>query len=126
MAFRTKELIVDSQHATVGGYRLLANQQIINGDLVPIVNGMPITIVGNNTAKRSSAASTAFSTVDGIVFVGAAQTLNMMVRAAGLLELATADWDLVTGGSGGLLPGVPYYLGTTPGSLTTTPPWQDG
>lgn len=43
--------------------------------------------------------------------------------AAGPLELPTARWDVVTGGTGGLVPHLFYYLSQTqPGRLTTNPP----
>lgn len=124
--FKTTEIVVTSQHATVGGYRLLANSPITNGDVAPILPGMPVTIVGTNTVVRACAASVGTSGVDGIIFVGNDPTLSMMMRQAGLLELELAAWDLVTGMSGGLVPGVDYFLGLTPGSITTAPPFAPG
>ncbi len=35
---------------------------------------------------------------------------EVTVQHAGTVTLTTAQWDLVTGGSGGLTPGSPYYL----------------
>jgi len=43
------------------------------------------------------------------------------------MTLTTAQWDVATGGSGGLTPNVPYYLdATTGGRLTTVPPSTAG
>jgi hypothetical protein len=45
--------------------------------------------------------------------------------AAGPLVLPTSAWDLVTGGSGGLISGEAYYVDATPGRLTTRRPTDD-
>jgi hypothetical protein len=126
MTFRAGALIIDSQSASVGGYRLLSNAQIGNGDSAPIVPGMPVVITGNNVVKRAGAASTALAGVDGIAFTGATPTQQMMMRGQGRLNLTMAEWDLVTGMVGGLLPGVTYYLGLGLGSMTVAAPDQPG
>ena len=40
----------------------------------------------------------------------------------GVLTLPVEDWIAITGDAFGLHPGVVYYLGSTPGTLTSTPP----
>ncbi len=45
------------------------------------------------------------------------------VQATGRLTLTTAQWDVVTGQSGGLTPGAPYYVSDEDaGEITTTAP----
>jgi len=45
------------------------------------------------------------------------------IAFAGVMAATTTQWDAVTGQSGGLTPGAPYYLSSvTPGALTTTAP----
>jgi hypothetical protein len=43
------------------------------------------------------------------------------VVAAGSLTATTGQWNVVTGLSGGLVPGATYYVGATPGTITTSP-----
>lgn len=126
MKFRADAVQIDSQTATVGGYRLLSNQPATNGDIVPILPGMPVIVVSENTIVRASAASTGLSAVDGIVFSGADPTLACMFRSQGRITLDPDQWDDVTGESGGLWSGALYYLGLVPGTLTTAPPFVPG
>jgi hypothetical protein len=45
------------------------------------------------------------------------------VATSGSLVATTAEWDVITGGAGGLTPGATYYLDpTTAGMLTTVKP----
>lgn len=44
----------------------------------------------------------------------------------GIMTATTAQWDAVTGDSGGLTPGEDYYLSDTVGELTTTAPATAG
>lgn len=48
------------------------------------------------------------------------------IQSDGRLTLTTAQWDAVTGGSGGLTTGSKYFLSLTTGQLTTTAPSADG
>ena len=127
MVFRADSLQVDSQAATVGGYRLLNNQPAINGDTVPILPGMPVIVVGDDIVKRASAASQALAGVDGIAFGDPADpTMSLLFRSGGRINLMPAQWDLITGESGGLFPGAIYWLGLSPGTLTSSPPFDVG
>ena len=102
------------------------NVAVINGEASQVYPGTPVTIVSALTVKRSSSANAGLTGAGGIVWSGNGPTLGMLMRAGGALELPTATWDLVTGDVGGLIPGVLYYLGTTPGTLATAPPTQGG
>jgi hypothetical protein len=51
---------------------------------------------------------------------------EVSVETSGMVTLTTDQWDAVTGGKGGLIPGTAYYLSTTqPGHLTDTPPMPE-
>lgn len=124
--FRADSLQIDSQSATVGGYRLLSNQQVINGDTGDVLPGMPVIVVGDNLIARASAASPGLAVVDGIAFTFASPTLACMFRSQGRMTLDPGEWDLVTGETGGLFPSALYYLGLDPGTLTSSPPFRVG
>lgn len=50
-----------------------------------------------------------------------------LVQTDGILVATTGEWDAVTGGSGGLTPGAPYYVdAATAGMLTATAPTTTG
>lgn len=76
---------------------------------------------GALTAARANAAGT--SRVVGLAFnEGVEDEEGMPVQYAGPLSFTAAEWDAVTGESGGLTPG-PYYLSQgTAGALTKTAP----
>lgn len=57
----------------------------------------------------------------GIAIADAAIGFAVNYRTSGCFELTTAEWDAVTGGSGGLSPGSTYFLDPTNGMLTTSP-----
>lgn len=48
---------------------------------------------------------------------------HVVVQSQGVLTLTSSQWDVITGGSGGLTRGLPYYLSSTVrGRLTTSQP----
>ncbi len=56
-----------------------------------------------------------------------ASTASGTVATSGIQTATTAQWDIVTGQTGGLTPNATYYLSpTTSGSLTTTSPSTTG
>lgn len=58
-----------------------------------------------------------------VVQDGSSITAEADVQSAAIVTLTTEDWDGVTGGSGGLVPGDAYYLHpTTIGMITSTKP----
>jgi hypothetical protein len=96
-----------------------------NGDAVSLVPGMP---VWNDIAmfKRGNATLLTSSMIVGLVVVGNTSTNPVTAVTTGNLTLTTAQWDAVTGAVGGLIPGLLYFLGLAPGTLTTTAPTLDG
>jgi hypothetical protein len=124
--YHADSVVIDSQSATVGGYRLLSNQQAINGDTDPVIPGMPVIVIGDNLIARACAAIPSLSAVDGIAFTLAAPTFGCMLRSQGRVTLDPVQWDAVTGEIGGLFPGATYYLGLVPGMLTSAPPFMVG
>jgi len=52
---------------------------------------------------------------------------SVTVRGVGLIILSAQEWDVVTGGTGGLSAGVPYYVSSTQiGHLVTVKPSASG
>lgn len=50
-----------------------------------------------------------------------------LIQTDGILVATTGEWDAVTGGSGGLTPGSPYYVSSaTAGQITATAPTSAG
>jgi hypothetical protein len=76
--------------------------------------------------KRASNASTALSRVAGLTMPDMIDAANAGgVAFHGTIKAATAQWDVVTGMSGGLVPGQDYWLGTD-GVLDTSAPSSVG
>ncbi len=75
---------------------------------------------------RANAVDT--SSVIGLAVIPGVVGSQVLTQFAGVLTLTTAQWDTVTGGTGGLTRGVPYYLsaGFQEGRLTTTAPSAGG
>ena len=98
----------------------------INGDLVSLVAAMPIAQPTTTLRRAVNNAGFALANIIGMVVIGNDITLPVRALAQGILTLPTSLWDVVTGGSGGLVPGARYYLGAVLGTLTTTPPSTPG
>jgi len=61
------------------------------------------------------------------VITGVADNGFAQVQVGGIVELDESDWDVATGGSGGLVPAGVYYLAASPGGgITTSPPSGSG
>lgn len=95
---------------------------LTNHEVVDLNIGTPVYVDALGGFKRASAASSATAASFGLVSdqvipagaVGGVQITGLVVATA-------AQWDSVTGGSGGLL-AVPYYVSATTGKLTTVAP----
>lgn len=77
--------------------------------------------------NKARANTTSTSSVAGLTVGQAVAEENAHTQFAGPLTLTTAQWDAVTGGSGGLTPGSTYYLSAaTAGRITATAPSSGG
>jgi hypothetical protein len=62
------------------------------------------------------------ATIVGLTTRKSATGERVPVQFADLLTLSTAQWDAVTGQTGGLTEGAQYFLSTDTGKLSSTPP----
>jgi hypothetical protein len=99
----------------------------ICGVLTPFTGfpvGTPVyqtAIDGSVNFARANAASTA--RVVGIASTAGAVGQDVEILRSGPLTLSEDEWDVITGGEGGLTIGVPYYVSAaTAGLLTKTAP----
>lgn len=101
---------------------------VVNGDTVPLVIGTPLYVSAAGQVKRARANTLAKSRVVGLAYVSSiAVGQSGMMVTDGVIEATTAEWDAVTGGSGGLVFGTAYFLSpTTDGKLVSVPPSTAG
>lgn len=92
--------------------------------------GTPVCFSSSpDRVKKAKADALATSLVLGLATraASAGQSNAVFCKYGQILELTTAQWDAITGGSGGLTPGDPYYLSdATAGMLTTVAPSTSG
>lgn len=104
-------------------------QQILtNNDGSTVVIGAPVYADASGSFKRAQANALATSMVIGVVaqttILNAAQG---QVALLGPVSATTAQWDAITGQTGGLTAGAMYFLDpANPGRLTTTAPTTIG
>jgi hypothetical protein len=86
--------------------------------------GCPVyAFTSANTFKLGNASATSAKHIVGLVIDS-----NIAISAVGRIQtqgqvtLTTAQWDSITGGSGGLTAGSTYYLDVANGKMTTTAP----
>lgn len=115
----------DTLDATVTGGEQV---QLTNDEAGAIVIGTPVYSDANDGVKKAQA--NAATTAEVIGLVGQTSIANGVagaVQLAGPLTATTAQWDAVTGGSGGLVFRTRYYVDpTTAGKLTSTAPSTPG
>lgn len=106
-----------------GGSAEAVVTQETNTDSVSLQFGTVVYPLGAGVA-RAQANDIDKKAVWGLVSDAAVATgLTAGVLTNGLLEGSTAQWDYITGGSGGLIPRASYYLSTSsPGKLMTPGP----
>jgi len=86
---------------------------------VPICS--TVYIAGANGMELAEANS--YPNAIGLLVSEVLQTEYGYAQTDGKLTATTAQWDVVTGESGGLTPGAVYYLsGSSAGKITTIPP----
>lgn len=97
---------------------------LTNGEASAIAIGRAVYVSASGQVRLANANSATTTEVVGIMAsVSTAAGASGSVCIAGLEEATTAQWDAVTGQTGGLTFGAKYYLSnTTAGSLTTTAP----
>lgn len=96
-----------------------------NGGSQILPPGSPVRISASNECKRATALdkpnAIGFATEE--IAIGATGA----IQTDGKLAATTAEWDYLTGQTGGLTPGATYYLDDNGiGKLTVTPPTTQG
>ncbi|MDR2221020.1 MAG: hypothetical protein LBE24_10665 [Methylobacillus sp.] len=102
--------------------------KLTNGESGNVARGTPVYISSADTVKKAQANASATRIVAGLVadasIAGAAVG---SVQTDGVITAATAEWDAVTGQSGGLTPGARYFLDAeAAGQITTDAPTDAG
>ena len=88
-----------------------------------LTKGQPVYIDGSGRLQTAESGMVAGAQVAGLAANDAAALASADYITDGFLEMS--DWTAITG-SNELTPGAVYYLGTTPGTLTTIAPTADG
>lgn len=116
-------------HTGSGGSTFLA--EFVGDDSFPPAIGQPISVgFGTPSVGLCRVALSIGLPVSGIivglrdvVVDGSSVTATVDVQSAAIVTLTEAEWDEVTGATGGLVPGSAYYLDpVTLGTITTTKP----
>lgn len=93
---------------------------------VPIPIGSPVApslTEAREVVLAGAGGGADFANPTGIAVTTGVAGHHFLVQYAGPLSLSTAQWDAVTGQTGGLTPGIYYYLSVDEfGKLTDTPP----
>jgi hypothetical protein len=100
---------------------LLANA---SGVFIPA--GTLVYFSGPGAFSRAGASNIVIARCQGIAIADIAIGGTGYIKVAGIVTLTTAQWDNVTGGSGGLLSANAYYVDVTPGRPTVGPPSAGG
>lgn len=99
----------------------------INANVNSITIGSPVYVPSSGNVDLASATSAATKKVLGLVRdVSVPSSASGTIQTDGILTATTAQWDAVTGGTGGLVAGAIYYLDVTAGMLTAIPPSSAG
>jgi len=121
----TSDLILSHEVSVSGGRTALATvlEIIADGD---VLEGQAIYIKSSGNAAVADADDTATeASVAGLAAEDGGGTPNGSLRYRTDGHLTLADWTSATGAAD-LTPGAPYYLSTTAGDITATPPTGDG
>lgn len=110
----------------IAGIAGVVNKTITNGEAsTALVLGAPAYSFAAGSAKRAQANALSTSRVIGLCAEPTSITAaaNGYIIVSGVLTGTTAQWDAVSGGTGGLVFNTEYYLDpTTAGKITSTPP----
>jgi hypothetical protein len=99
-------------------------QTVTNNETVAITKGAPVYSDGSGTVQLGLANAISTSEVVGLVYADSiAAAATGRIQSDGYFTATTAQWDVITGGTAGLVAGMEYYLDpATAGMLTTTAP----
>lgn len=99
-----------------------------NDNASAITIGQPVYVKSNGNVDLARANALGTSNVLGLVRDSSiASSAVGLIQTDGVLTATTAEWDAVTGETGGLTAGSVYYLSaSTAGRLTTTAPTSSG
>ncbi len=107
--------------ATSAAGELTAN--LTNVDSVQVVKGTPVYSFSSGGFKRGKADAAGTIHLVGLAYVDISSSTLGAIQTDGVVAATTGEWDVVTGGSGGLTINTTYYLSeATIGELTSTPP----
>ena len=102
--------------------------QATNNEATTIVIGTPVYVDGAGTVMEARADTLVSSRILGLVqdaTIAAAAVGN--IQTDGVFVATTTQWDAVAGTTGGLTPGVHYFLDSaTAGLITATAPTTTG
>lgn len=99
-----------------------------NDNASPIVIGMAVYAKSDGDVDLARANAQGTVQVEGLVRdTSIAAAASGIIQTDGVLTATTGQWDAVTGQSGGLTAGSPYYLSAaTAGNITPTAPTSVG
>jgi hypothetical protein len=96
---------------------------LTNGEASSVAAGAPVYNDASGSFKKANGNAAATSGVIGLANAAIVNGVAGVIKTDDSLTLTTAQWDAVTGQSGGLTPGAKYFLSpTTAGMMTTTVP----
>jgi len=88
---------------------------------------MAVYCGGADQANAALADAESTSKVIGLATEEIADSATGSIQTSGILTATTGEWDIVTGGSGGLTAGSTYFLdASTDGHITDTAPTGSG
>jgi hypothetical protein len=99
-----------------------------NANAGALVIGTPVFVAGAGSVDKARANAAGTKDVLGFITdISVATGQPGTVQSDGVLTASTAQWDAVTGQSGGLTPNTTYFLDSAAaGKLTPTAPTADG
>ena len=105
---------------TIGAFE---TGQVTQTAAATLIAGNPVYQSAAGTVNKGRANAAGTSRITGLTTTGIASAATGTVQSGGVLALTTAEWDAITGGSGGLTFNTVYFLSAaTAGLLTSTAP----
>lgn len=115
--------INDHVHVVLEGYHAPSTSQheVTANETINI--GQPVYVSATDTVNLADADTLNTSHVLGLAITDATANTTVIVLSEG--SVTRSDWTAIVG-TANLVPGAIYYLSTTAGQMTTTPPTGDG